>query len=122
MHPEPMITVRDVEKSSAWYERLLGCKNDHGGSEFGRLVSGDTVLLLLHHWHGDEHAWLRNAKTDGVGGGVCLYLRVSDLDAVHERAQEMGAEILEAPHENPLAHQRELELRDLDGYFVTVCQ
>lgn len=121
MHPEAMIAVADVEASSAWYEGLLACRNAHGGKEFGQLVDGETVLLLLHHWHGDEHAWLRGANPGEVGKGVCLYFRVDDLDAVYGRAREMGAEILGPPHENPLAHQRELELRDPDGYYVTVC-
>jgi hypothetical protein len=38
------------------------------------------------------------------------------------RAQEMQATILSGPRDNPLAHQRELERRDPDGYFITVCQ
>ncbi len=122
MHTEPMIAVKDVLASSAWYERLLGCKNTHGGAEFGMLKHGDTVLLLLHHWQGDEHAWLRQARDGAVGGGVCLYFRIDDLDAAFERAKALGAEILEGPHENPLARQREVELRDPDGYYVTLCQ
>jgi predicted enzyme related to lactoylglutathione lyase len=117
-----MIAVKDVLASSAWYERLLGCKNTHGGAEFGMLQDGKTVLLLLHQRHGDEHVWLREARDGEVGAGVCLYFRVDDLDAAFERAQANGTEILEPPHENPLAHQRELELRDPDGYYVTLCQ
>jgi len=122
MHTEPMIAVDDVLASSAWYERLLGCKNTHGGAEFGMLADGDTILLLLHHRRGDEHAWLRQLHKGAVGAGVCLYFRVEDLDASFERAQALGAEILESPHENLLAGQRELELRDPDGYYVTLCQ
>ena len=116
-----MIAVKDVPTSSAWYERLLACRNDHGGAEFGRLVDGDTVLLLLHTQRGDEHAYLRGARPGEVGKGVCLYFRVDDLDAVYARARELDAEILGPPHENPLADQREFELRDPDGYYVTVC-
>lgn len=122
MRTEPMIAVKDVLASSAWYEGLLGCKNTRGGAEFGMLADGDTILLLLHHWHGHEHAWLREARQGAVGGGVCLYFRVDDLDDAFARAQKLGVEILEPPHDNPLAGQRELELRDPDGYSVTLCQ
>ena len=122
MRTEPMIAVQDVEKSSAWYEAVFGCVNNHGGREFGRLQDEDTVLLLLHHWHGAEHPFLRGARAGQVGAGVCLYFRVDDLDAAYGRAQELGAEVVEPPHANPLAGQRELELRDPDGYFVTLCQ
>ena len=32
MRPQPLITVTDVEASSRWYQRLLGCQSAHGGS------------------------------------------------------------------------------------------
>ena len=31
MRPQPLIACRDVEASSRWYQRLLGCKSAHGG-------------------------------------------------------------------------------------------
>jgi hypothetical protein len=33
MRPQPLIAVTDVEASSRWYQRLLGCKSAHGGAE-----------------------------------------------------------------------------------------
>jgi hypothetical protein len=36
------------------------------------------------------------------------------------RTRASGAEILEDDHENPLAHHREIWLRDPDGYIVVV--
>ena len=31
MRPQPLIAVLDVEASSRWYQRLLGCQSAHGG-------------------------------------------------------------------------------------------
>ena len=36
MEPQPLIAVADVEASSLWYRRLLGCESGHGG----RTMSG----------------------------------------------------------------------------------
>ena len=38
MRPQPLIAVTDVEASSRWYQRLLGCQNAHGGAEYERLA------------------------------------------------------------------------------------
>jgi hypothetical protein len=38
MRPQPLIAVTDVEASSRWYQRLLGCRSAHGGAEYERLV------------------------------------------------------------------------------------
>ncbi len=36
MRPQPLIAVKDVEASSRWYQRLLGCRSAHGGREYER--------------------------------------------------------------------------------------
>ena len=33
MEPQPLIAVADVEASSLWYRRLLGCESGHGGPD-----------------------------------------------------------------------------------------
>jgi catechol 2,3-dioxygenase-like lactoylglutathione lyase family enzyme len=50
MHSEPMIAVRDVRASAAWYKKVLGCESDHGRRDFDRLVDGERVLLMLHQF------------------------------------------------------------------------
>ena len=45
MRPQPLIAVTDVEASSRWYQRLLGCRSAHGGKAYERLVTGDTLIL-----------------------------------------------------------------------------
>ena len=127
MRPQPLIAVRDVEASSRWYQRLLGCESAHGGPDYERLVHGGQLILQLHnreveHDHGrigDPHAGL-------YGNGVLLWFETDDFDAAVARATELHAKIVLPPHRNPPpgepggpAH-REVWLRDLDGYVVVV--
>jgi catechol 2,3-dioxygenase-like lactoylglutathione lyase family enzyme len=51
MRSHPLIAVSDVEASSRWYQRLLGCRSDHGGPDYERLVDrGGALILQLHRW------------------------------------------------------------------------
>ena len=45
MRPQPLIAVRDVEATSRWYQRLLGCESAHGGAEYERLTVGGELVL-----------------------------------------------------------------------------
>jgi catechol-2,3-dioxygenase len=47
MRPQPLICVKDVEASSRWYQRLLGCQSAHGGPNYERLVMDGTLMLQL---------------------------------------------------------------------------
>ena len=50
MRPQPLIAVTDVEASSRWYQRLLGCRSAHGGSEYERLESDGVLIMTLLSW------------------------------------------------------------------------
>ncbi len=121
MRSEMMIVVRDVEKSSLWYQELLKVRGVHGGSEFEMLVDEDNLILMLHRAETDEHPALASPTTNAPGAGVLLIFRVEDVDKVFETARTMHADLVDAPHENPQARQREFSLRDPDGYALTVC-
>ena len=87
MRCTPMIVVRDVEASSAWYQELLGLTSAHGGSEFEMLMSGHELLLCLHHLDFSEHPALSDPTQGGAGRGTLLYFSVDDLGPVFERAE-----------------------------------
>ena len=96
MRPQPLICVHDVEASSRWYQRLLGCRSAHGGPEYERLVDDfdaavaraeemQIEMVLPRHRNppsgdgGPNHweCWLRDpdgytvvlASPDGSAGG-----------------------------------------------------
>ena len=117
----PMLVVRDVPASSTWYQELLGATSGHGGDEFDMIMSGHDLLLALHHSDHIEHPGLATPD-DTPGSGVLLYFSVDDLDPVFERAQAMGAKLIDEPHMNEKASSVEFSLYDPDGYALTVSQ
>jgi uncharacterized glyoxalase superfamily protein PhnB/catechol 2,3-dioxygenase-like lactoylglutathione lyase family enzyme len=120
MSPEPVIAVRDVEASSRWYQRLLGCESGHGGPNYERLVQGGRLLLQLHAWDHEDHPNLCRADSAPRGHGVLLWFETGDFEGACERARGLGAEVVLDVHVNPNARHREIWLRDPDGYVVVI--
>lgn len=126
MQAVPMIQVRDVEASSRWYQEVLGLKSGHGGPDYEMLFAGaphaSPLSLQLHRWDAEEHGYLGTPNRDR-GNGVSLWFEAADraaLDATLERARQVGAEVMEEPHWNPLAHHHEFAMQDPDGYVLVV--
>ncbi len=129
MRPQPLIAVADVEASSRWYQRLLGCRSAHGGSEYERLESPDGRLVLqLHSFAVDhDHGPIGDAADRPYGNGVLLWFEL-DLDcfeAATARVAEMEAPIVLPRHRNPPdgdggPDHWEIWLRDPDGYTVVL--
>ncbi len=120
---EPILAVENVEASSKWYRTLLQCENTHENAEvFDQLIDADgTILLCLHRWGDHEHPSLLSPDQGKAGNGLLLFFRVDQFDKAWERAQALQAKIEEEPHFNPFAGHREFTLRDLDGYYLTIC-
>ena len=91
MRPQPLIAVRDVEASSRWYRRLLGCVSDHGGTEYERLNAPDgTLILQLHDWKADHHHGpIGDPDAKPVGNGLLLWFEVDDFDGAVSRVEEL---------------------------------
>ena len=126
MRPQPLIAVTDVEASSRWYQRLLGCESAHGGPAYERLVSNGALILQLHSFEVEhDHGPIGDPRDRPYGNGVLLWFEVDDFDAAVARAAELEAEILNAPHRNPPSgdggpNHWECWWRDPDGYVVVV--
>jgi catechol 2,3-dioxygenase-like lactoylglutathione lyase family enzyme len=122
MRPQPLIVVNDVEASSRWFQRLLGCKSAHGGPAYERLVApGGRLILQLHHPEVEHHhGRIGDPEAGPFGNGVLLWFEVDDFDAAVARATELKAEVVLAPHRNPGPNHREIWLRDPNGYVVVL--
>jgi catechol 2,3-dioxygenase-like lactoylglutathione lyase family enzyme len=126
MRPQPLIAVSDVEASSRWYQRLLGCQSAHGGAEYERLVSGSKLILQLHRFDvAHHHGPIGNPKDKPYGNGVLLWFEIDDFDAAVARVAELKAPIVCARHRNPPdgdggPNHWEIWLRDPDGYTVVL--
>ena len=126
MRPQPLIVVTDVEVSSRWYQRLLGCQSAHGGREYERLVHGDVLVLQLHAFDvAHDHGPLGDPADRPYGNGVLLWFEVDDFEAAAARAAELKADVVLPRHRNPPdgrggPNHWELWLRDPDGYTVVI--
>jgi hypothetical protein len=117
---ETIIGVESVEESSNWYQKLLGCKSNHGGDKFEILADqDDTVILCLHKWEEHNHPTLSDPKIS-VGNGLILYFRVSKLNDIWENAKALNVKVEEEPHLNENSGKEEFSIRDLDNYYLII--
>jgi len=126
MRPQPLICVRDVEASSRWYQRLLNCQSDHGGTEYERLNSNGKLVMQLHRWEvGHHHGPIGDPTLMPYRNGVLLWFEIEDFDDAVARSEAMQVEIVLPRHRNPPdgdggPNHWELWVRDLDGYTVVL--
>lgn len=58
---ETIIAVKDVAKSSKWYQGLLGLKSTHSGGNFEMLADKNgSVILCIHRWGEHDHPTMTN--------------------------------------------------------------
>ena len=126
MRSQPLIAVSDVERSSRWYQELLGCDSAHGGPEYERLARDGALVLQLHRFGvAHHHGAIGDPDDRPYGNGVLLWFEIDDFDAAVTRAEEMGVEVVLPRHRNPPSgsggpNHWELWLRDPDGYTVVI--
>jgi len=120
MSPEPLIAVRDLESSRHWYQSVLGLRSSAGGVDDAKLLSGERVVMRMRPWDVRHHPHLGRPDTAVRGNGMLLWFRTDDFDAAVLRVRQQAAQVLEGPEVNPNVGQREIWLRDPDGYVVVL--
>ena len=119
---DPMIAVKDVEASAAWYKEIFNFKNDHGGKHFSVLVSDDNeIVLCLHKWEEHNHPTMKDPEIR-PGNGLLLYFRTDAMNIIYQNALKAGCAIEEEIHLNKNSLRKEFSFRDPDGYFLTVTE
>jgi predicted enzyme related to lactoylglutathione lyase len=119
---DPIIAVKDVALSSAWYQQVFGLRNAHGGKDFAVLVSeDDEVVLCLHKWGAHDHPTMTNPSI-AVGNGLLLYLRADNMEVIRQNIERIGGHVEKDIHFNSNSLRDEFSLRDLDGYYLTVTE
>ena len=126
MRPQPLIAVTDVEASSRWYQKLLGCPSAHGGPHYERLVVDGRLVLQLHSFDVEHHhPPIGNRQGKPYGNGLLLWFEIDDFDAAMKRVEELQADVTMPRHRNPPSggggpNHWECWLRDPDGYVVVL--
>ncbi|MCB9034152.1 MAG: VOC family protein [Chitinophagales bacterium] len=119
---DPIIAVKDVNKSAEWYQLIFGCKRTHGGDNFAVLVDeNNEVLICLHKWEAHEHPTMQNANIE-VGNGLILYYKTDNLEHIYQNIKQMNYLIEEEMHTNSNSSKREFSIRDLDGYYLMITE
>jgi predicted enzyme related to lactoylglutathione lyase len=115
-----LICVHDVESSSLWYQRLLGCESGHGGTEYERLNWNGRLILQLHSWQAEhQHGRLGNPDQRPYGNGVLLWFELQDYEAAVQRAMQMQVEVIKPSYFSENLNW-EFWLRDPDGYTIVL--
>lgn len=123
------ITVNDVDEAMAFYRGGLGLelRNDVASGDFRWVTLGspgrpdaEIVLSVPHagRSQGDGDA-LQELLTKGVLPIVVF--RADDLDAVFERLNSSGAEVLQEPMDQPWG-PRDCAFRDPSGNTIRIAQ
>jgi catechol 2,3-dioxygenase-like lactoylglutathione lyase family enzyme len=115
-----MVVVRDVPAARRFYLQVLGAESGHGGDEYEQIVADGEILLQLHRIDVEDHHGPLADPDQPLGNGVLLWFEVADFDATVERVRASDAQVVTDVHTNPNAHQREIWLRDPDGYLVVL--
>lgn len=121
MKLEPIIGVKNVQKSSEWYQKIFELQSGHGGDTFEILndKNGNTIMNL-HIWGAHEHPTLSDSKNNG--NGLILYFKVDDLNKAWKKVNELNATIDFEPTLNTNSGLKEFALIDLDNYYLLVSE
>lgn len=96
------LLVRDVEAECAFLRDVLGLESHRVSSDFAIVTYGDQVFQI--HADGTYHAnplLSLLPETPPRGAGIEIRLYETDPDAAAERAEAMGATILQAAADKP---------------------
>lgn len=122
MEVDPILAVRNVFKTSEWYQAVFDCKSIHGGDEFDVLVTKEgEIFICLHKWGEHDHPTMKNPQAS-IGNGLILYFRTENLDEIRQNLTKIGYEVEKEIQLNPNSGKREFSLRDPNGYYLTISE
>lgn len=116
---ETFLMVSDLDDSVEFYAEALGLDIIERGND----VTFDTGTAKLIIEEDFEEGVLADfglePPGEDRGDGAIIVIQVDDVDAVHERADEYGAEIVFGPADVDWGRRMFL-VRDPDGYVLEV--
>lgn len=114
------LMVTDVDASLPFYRDVLGLAVADEADGRAKFDTGECTLVLEEDF---DEAVLEEfglePPGDERGDGVILVVEVDDVEAVHDRAQAAGAEVLMAPRTVNWGRKMFL-VADPDGYVFEV--
>ena len=118
----------DGEITSHWVSKLLQLKDGHpvrfvvlqGAVEINGAPVDSAMVGLMHVAGAGEMQ--RDGELSVASGEAVLAVVCNDIDAVHQRLQKLGANILVPPQASPNGTETEMVVRDPDGIRVHVVE
>jgi len=102
-HADPILSVRSMAVSLAYYQDVLGFRNAPWGNESFTCVSRDGAGIYL-------------CQGEQGGPGTWLWVGVGDVALLHAEYQASGARIRMAPVNRSWAY--EMQVEDPDGHVL----
>ena len=123
----PLLTVKDIEKSVDFYEGQLGfkkntvLKNDDGSLRYVDFIVGTSVIMLVpQNSRADDVQ--QSYKTNQLGVGVELYIDIDeDIKTLFENLKAKGLSFIKDLYVTPW-HTYQFHFKDPDGYIFIVSQ
>ncbi len=116
----PLLVVKDIEKSVDFYENLLGfkkntvLKNGDSSLRYVDFTVGTSVLMLVPE--------STRAEIPDKGNGVELYIDIDeDIKALFECLKSKGMIFIKELYETPW-QTYQFHFKDPDGYVLIVSQ
>lgn len=117
---QTFLMVSDVEESVAFYEETLGLDVLERGDRSAEFDTGECTLMVEEEFDADTLAGFGlEPPGDDRGDGVIVVLEVDDVDALHERAAEAGADVRLEPTDVDWGRRMCL-VADPDGYILEI--
>ena len=122
----PELACRDAQASATFYQQVLGfaCLYNRPAQGFYYLSHQGAAVMLEQL--GDD-TWL--ATPEGpLGRGMHLQIMTADVDALHARCEQAGAQVFRPLEtawyrtENGFEGQRQFVVLDPDGYMLRFAQ
>lgn len=112
----PYFPVADVERSVAYYDRVLGFRLDYAGGSPPRfaIVSRDGLPVMLRMVDGPD----RIRPSEQQGGTWDAFFWVRDVRALHAELQSKGADVVYGPIYQAEYQMDEFAVRDSDGHVL----
>ena len=110
----PALRYRDAPEAIDWLERVLGFEtmeridNPDGTIAHAELRLGESVIML-----GSGAEDLQDAPESPRAARFSLYVAVAEIDALHARAKDAGADVSELFEQD--YGSRDFNARDLEG-------
>lgn len=114
----PSLTVRDLEKSLAWYRDVLGFSAGERWEQDGKLTGIEMKAGDVTFWLSQDD-W-KKGRDRVKGEGIRMYCDTEqDIDHLAERIKVRGGVLLQEPMDQPWGG-RSLAVGDPDGFKITI--